>query len=145
MKLTCKIVGEGEHRSIKLAPTQLKSVRALFQKCEKKFNGYVTVKFETPFKPRSTGKFSQNSKWYGDLQQIAVETDNDIETIKYIVKHMAVSRGYPAQKTHDGRFKQICGLYLGISSADASMEQFSILIQCTQQLADEKGIRLKES
>lgn len=142
MKITCKIVPDGKHRSIKFTRTQQESLKKIFSECEDNFNGYIRVKFEKPYKPRTTGKNSQNSKWYRDLQKIAVATDNDIETIKYIVKHMAVSRGYPAQIARDGRFKNIQGMYLGVSSADVDTKQFSILIQCTQQLADDEGINL---
>lgn len=107
----------------------------------------VTVTIEKPFRPRTTGAFSQSHALNGYLQQICQETGQDFGATKNYVKQMAIPMGYPikTRRMPNGCIEDVTdwwGNPVGISEADASMEDCSKLIDCAIQLASELGITL---
>lgn len=106
----------------------------------------VTVTIEKPFRPRTTGYKSQNHALNGFIQQICMETGQDFASTKSYIKQRAIEMGYPrlAQRTVRGieDVTDWWGNPVGISEADASIQDCSLLIECAVQLAAELGITL---
>ena len=96
----------------------------------------VAVKIAKPRRKRSTGERSQNHHLNGHIQTICVETGNDFEAVKQVVKLRAVAMGYP--------FKTFHGVTVPMSEADASTKECALLIDAVHQLAAEEGIGLAE-
>lgn len=75
-----------------------------------------------------------------------METGQDFASTKNYIKQMAIERGYPRlmRRTVKGieDVTDWWGNPVGISEADASIEDCSLLIDCAVQLASELGIRL---
>lgn len=94
----------------------------------------VSAKIAKPFKPRSTGKGSQNSHAWGHCAQIARELGAEVWEVEYVAKVRAIKRGYPVSTK------------LGVpkSQADISTEECGYLIEEYHQLAAENGITLIE-
>ena len=108
----------------------------------------VTVTIEKPFRPRTTGAFSQSHALNGYLQQICQETGQDFGATKNYVKQMAIPMGYPikTRRMPNGCIEDVTdwwGNPVGISEADASIEDCSLLIDCAIMLASEFGIVLR--
>lgn len=107
----------------------------------------MLVTVESPFRPRTTGAGSQNHMLNAIIQQICMETGQDFHTTKEYIKSKAVEMGYPMleRKCAHG-LEPVMDWYgnpRGISEADSSVEQCSLLIESAIQLATELGIVLK--
>jgi len=96
----------------------------------------LSFRVSAPRRKRTTGERSQNHHLNGHVQTICVETGNDFEAVKQVVKLRAVAMGYPFQTFH--------GVTVPKSEADASTVECGILIEAVHQLAAEEGIALKE-
>lgn len=106
----------------------------------------VKVTVEPPFRPRTTGYKSQNHALNGYIQQICMETGQDFASTKNYVKQMAIEMGYPRLTRRTPRgiedVTDWWGNPVGISEADASIQDCSLLIDCAVRLASELGIIL---
>ena len=106
----------------------------------------LNVTLEQPFRPRTTGYKSQNHALNGYIQQICMETGQDFASTKNYIKQMAIEMGYPrkTQRTVRGieDVTDWWGNPIGISEAEASIEDCSKLIDCALRLASDLGIRL---
>ena len=89
-----------------------------------------------PSRPRTTGKHSQNSHLNGHCQQIAHNTGNDFDSVKYSMKYMAISEGYP--------FDTINKVVVPWSETRIDTKQCGILIDLIHRWAAENGIVLIE-
>ena len=94
------------------------------------------VRISAPRRRRTTGERSQSHHLNGHVQTIAMETGNDFEAVKQVVKLRAISMGYP--------FKTYHGITVPQSEADASTVECALLIDAVHQLAAEEGIVLVE-
>ena len=114
--------------------------------CEKAFkrNSFVEVIIRPERKLRSTGDKSQSHALNGFIQQICQETGNDFYDVKEYIKSKAVSRGYPMLMKNSKVVVNPYGEPKGISEADSSIEECSLLIEQAHMLASEYGIELKE-
>lgn len=140
-RMTLKISGEG----FRIPPDNRPWYLATLEDCKKKANGYATVTVELPKRKRSTGNKSQSHHVNGHIQQIATETGQGFQDVKEYVKCQAIDRGYPMLKKDDGSpFLNVWGHPRGISEADASVEDATILIDQIHQLAAELMIKLVE-
>jgi hypothetical protein len=111
--------------------------------CKEKRGGYISLSLAPPRKPRSTGKGSQNHAINGWCQQISMETGNSFDDVKKYCKQVAVSMGYPILEDINGSaIVDFWGNTNGISEADASIEEASVLIKAIKQIADELSITL---
>jgi len=110
-----------------------------YQHALKKLSGkdVLEIKISTPRKLRTTGEYSQNHHLNGHIQTICEETGNDFDTIKAIVKQMAVSMGYP--------FRTYKNMIIPYSEAESSTTEYAILIEAVHRLAAEEGIQLVET
>lgn len=96
----------------------------------------ATVRILPVRKARTTGERSQSHHLNGHVQTIAMETGNDFQAVKEVVKMRAISMGYP--------FKTYHGITVPQSEADASTVECALLIDAVHQLAAEEGIVLVE-
>lgn len=119
------------------APAAQAALVQVLRKCQDKANDFVSVTFETPKKPRSTGAHSQNHHLNAHCMQMANETGNDFETIKYCVKMIAVEQlGYP--------YTDVNGHVVPKRERDTSTEECSLLIEAAHLLAADLHMVLKE-
>lgn len=109
-------------------------VNGIVKTCQEKHGGYVKIEIQPPYKQRTTGKNSQNSKFYALVQDICNETGNDIDDVKDYLKEKAVRRGYPVKEnplTH--KIKPY-------STTKVNTVEMSYLIEEALQLCAELGI-----
>jgi len=99
-------------------------------------HGVVTVRVSEVRKRRTTGERSQSHHLNGHVQTIAMETGNDFEAVKSVVKLRAIAMGYP--------FKTYRGITVPKSEADCTTKECALLIDAVHQLAAEEGIVLVE-
>ncbi len=122
------------------APTEpelQEALRNILRTCQDKYNDYVSVTFKPPYKPRTTGKGSQNHHLNGHIMQICNVTNNDYETIKYCIKMIAVEQmGYP--------FETVAGHIIPKRESDCDTEECAKLIEASHILAAQLGIILRE-
>lgn len=113
-------------------------LRNILRTCQVKHNDFVKVTFDTPKKPRTTGKDSQNSHIWGHASQIAQETGNDLTDVMDCAKERAIKRGYPYHVNNlNGKIKPY-----GVEELDTV--QAGYLIEELHQIAGEMEIYLKE-
>lgn len=121
-------------------------ITGLVDNVNKKYNGFIRCQFSPPYKPRTTGKASQNHRINGFLMQICEETGNDFDDLKMYCKKRAIRRGYPVKV--DGQGYPIISLetgeYIPESERNIDTLQASYLIEEIEQLASEYGIILTE-
>lgn len=98
---------------------------------------YERLRISKPFRPRSTGKHSQNHRINGFIQQICMATGFDFDVMKYYLKKKAIRRGYPFTTDPSGE----C---VPLSEAKISVEEASCLIAEIEQFAAENNIHLIE-
>lgn len=110
----------------------------------------VSITIEKPFRPRTTGYKSQNHALNWIIQVICQETGQDFQTTKEYIKSKAVEMGYPMltrKKVGEGGVTEEVvtdwyGNPRGISEADSSVSECSILIDSAMMLASELGIEI---
>ena len=114
--------------------------------CKKAFkrNVFVEVIIRPERKLRSTGDKSQSHCINGFIQQICKETGNEFQDVKEYIKSKAVAMGYPMLMKDGKVVVNPYGEPKGISEADSSIEECSLLIEQAHMLASEYGIELKE-
>lgn len=99
-----------------------------------KYKGYMSVELKNPYKSRTTGKGSQNNKFYALITEICKETGNDLEDVKDAVKERAIKRGYPYS------VNKITGQVRPYSTTRVNTVEMSYLIDEAMQLCAELGI-----
>ena len=122
------------------APSELDlqaALRHVLHICRDRHNDFVRVTIKPPYKPRTTGKGSQNHHLNGHIMQICNFTGNDYETIKYCIKMIAVEQfGYPSET--------LCGHVIPKRESDSDTEECGMLIEASHMLAAQLGIILRE-
>ena len=122
------------------------AIHALLEKCEALCGGYITIRLDSPHRPRSTGPRSASAHFHGHCQTIAEDTGGDFEDVKLAIKRRAMRRGYPVRmKNGKVVYSLVDGLPLPQSEADASVEQENMLIEEAHQTAAEMEIILVET
>lgn len=114
------------------------ALKNITELCNERYGGYIKLEMTPPYKPRSTGKGSQNSKIWACIQQIAQETGNDIDDVEDYIKMKAVARGYPY------KVSKLSGQVKPSSMRDINTSEASLLIEELQKLASELGIVLED-
>lgn len=112
-------------------------VEAINMISREKHGGYVTVKIDTPRRPRTTGPHSQNSRFHGHCRDIADQLDYTEEEVKAAMKRMAVENGYPTHLSIDG-------IQTPLPTRYATVEEMSYLLQTISKFADEHNLYLTE-
>lgn len=106
--------------------------------CIKNKSGFVQCEFKSPSKKRTTGEKSQNSHIWGHIQQIAMETGNEVQDIEDAIKFRAMKRGYPFHEN------KITNKIVPNSMTTINTVEASYLIDELHQLASELEIVLIE-
>lgn len=103
--------------------------------------GSVRVVIAPAFKRRSK---EQNAIFHAKINEISRLTGMDKERVKKEVKEVAVSFGYPPELDDEGKplFKD--GYIIPLSTAKASIGDFTILINAVDAWCDEHGLELSE-
>ena len=114
------------------------AVKNITDLCNERYGGYIKLEMTPPYKPRSTGKGSQNSKIWACIQQIAQETGNDIDDVEDYIKMKAVARGYPY------KVSKLSGQIRPSSMRDINTAEANLLIEELKKLASELGIVLED-
>ena len=118
-------------------PELQEALRRILRTCQDKYNDYVSVTFKPPYKPRTTGKGSQNHHLNGHIMQICNVTGNDYETIKYCIKMTAAEQfGYSTQT--------VAGHVVPKRESDCDTSECAMLIEASHYLAAQLGIILRE-
>lgn len=118
-------------------PELQEALRNILRTCQDKYNDYVSVTFKPPYKPRTTGKGSQNHHLNGHIMQICNVTGNDYETIKYCIKMIAAEQfGYPTET--------VAGHVVPKRESDCDTSECAMLIEASHYLAAQLGIILRE-
>ena len=107
------------------------------QSQEEKGIEYDRLLIKRPYKPRSTGRFSQNHRINGFIQQVCKSTAMDFDVMKYYFKKKAISRGYPFKTDPEGSA-------VPDSESTINTIQAGYLIDEIEQFAAENGIYLQE-
>ncbi len=143
-KATLKVYGDDKQGYGLRFPVDIRpSFSAMCKEAKRIRNGFVTIKVTLPRRYKSTGQNSQNSLFHDNIGQIALETGNVFGTVKEYCKTMAVSMGYQQALDPDGNKLFFNGEPVGISFADASVEDAKIAIEATIVLAADYGIKLR--
>ena len=106
-------------------------IEHLYQGAKEKYNGYMTVTLDKPYKSRSN---EQNRMFWGIVQQIATETGNDLDDIEEAVKERALKRGYPAT------VNKLTGRPKPLSMTKVNTVEMMYLLDEVMQLCAELGI-----
>ena len=139
-KAVLKIESFTEGFLVLSAPGEVKAMlRGLVDLCKEKYGGYVRCDMSPPYKPRTTGKGSQNSKIWAMIQQVAEATGNDIQDMEDYIKERAIRRGYPY------KMNPLTGKPKPASMTTIDTVEASMLIEELYQLAAELGINLEEA
>lgn len=113
-------------------------LKGLVELCEQKYGGYVKLEMSPPYRSRTTGRGSQNSKIWACIQQIAKETGNDVQDVEDAVKERAMKRGYPY------KVNPLTGKVKPASMTTINTVEAGYLIEELYQIASEMDIRLDE-
>lgn len=123
---------------------RIKDYSAEISAAMKSCKDMVHILIEPPRRPRTTGEKSQNHHLNGHIQQISMETGQPFDDVKKYIKQQAVSMGYPMLERFGRPVNDMWGHPVGISEADASASECSLLIEQAHMLAAELGIILRE-
>lgn len=115
----------------------LERLKNVLSQAKKNNKDYLLVTVQTVRKPRTVGEGSQNHHLNGHIMQICLETGNDYDTIKAIVKKIAVDMGYP--------YREVAGHIVPIRERESSTEECAKLIEASHVLAGELRIVLREA
>lgn len=122
------------------------AIKGVLRVCRDKYADYTKLTLEPPYKPRTTGKDSQNHRINGFIQQICVKTGLDFADVKMYCKIRAVSMGYPIMQDAQGHYitSLINGQPIPESEKYINTEQAGILSQAVEMVAAEMGVGLIE-
>ena len=113
------------------------ALKKVLTSCRDKYNDFVQVTIKPPYRPRTTGKGSQNHHLNGHIIQLCNLTNHSYEEIKYCVKMKAVEMlNYP--------YSMIDGYILPKGESECNTEECAKLIEAAHILAAEWGFILKE-
>jgi len=137
MKYTCKVhpATNGAHAILVEVPAvEWPGQRVLLDKSATKHNGYLTVSFDLPHRPRSTGFKSQNHHLFGHAAQIGKELGYDRREMVYLI----------AEMTPEWPMVEFKGKMVPRSESTISVEVAAAAIETAHRVAAENGIRLIE-
>lgn len=119
-------------------PELQEALRNILRTCQDKYSDYVSVTLEPPYKPRSTGKGSQNHHLNGHIMQICQFTGHSQKKIKDAIKMIAVEQfGYP--------FETIGGVVVPKGESECNTKECAMLIEASHYLAAFLELVLKEN
>lgn len=124
-------------------PKDTSAMDALVVQSREKCGGYLTLRLSLPYRPRSIGPRSQNSRFWGHCTDIAEQVYPDVtpangkQRVHDGMLRMAVPEGYPT-------YLDINGVETPLPSAESSVEQLSLVCRVLQRYADTHNLWLHE-
>ena len=109
----------------------------LWEKSKDKYNGYLSAELKTPYKSRTTGKGSQNNKFWLLVDYICKETGEDMHEIEKELKEKAIAKGYPYH------LSKITGRPVPESMTKINTVEMSCLIETALEVCAFLGIVLE--
>ena len=106
----------------------------MVDKCEQKYSGFARLEISPPYRPRTTGKDSQNNLIWKLITEIANATGNEIQDVEEAVKERACKRGYPY------RVNKITGRAKPKSMTEIDTVEAGYLIEELYQICAEYGV-----
>lgn len=70
-------------------------IEHLYQGVKEKYNGYMTVTLDKPYKSRTTGEGSQNNLFWKLVEYISNENGEEPKIVERDLKVKAIAKGYP--------------------------------------------------
>ena len=113
-------------------------LKGLVDLCNKNYGGYRKLDMSPPYKARTTGLGSQNSKIWALSQQIVEATGNELQDVEDALKERAIKRGYPY------KLNPITGRIKPASMTTINTVEASMLIEELYAIASEYEINLDE-
>lgn len=101
---------------------------------KEKYNGYLTVDIQKPYKSRTTGKNSQNNLFWKLVQLISNETGEDVTDIERDLKIKAIAKGYPYH------LSKLTGQPIPESTTKINTVEMSYLIDTAYEVCSFLGI-----
>lgn len=108
----------------------------LWEGAKKKYNGYLTVTVDKPYKSRTTGKGSQNNLFWKLVEIIGNETGEEPKEIEQDLKVKAGSKGYPY------KVSRISGRIVPTSMTEVNTVEMSYLIDTAYEVCAFLGIEI---
>lgn len=106
----------------------------LLKSVKEKYNGYLTVDIQKPYKSRTTGKGSQNNLFWKLVQLISEENGEDIKETEHDLKIKAISKGYPYH------LSKLTGQPIPESTTKINTVEMSYLIETAYEVCAFLGI-----
>lgn len=110
----------------------------LYEGVKEKYNGYMTLTLDKPYKSRTTGEGSQNNLFWKLVQIICNETGDDPKETERDLKIKAIAKGYPFHVS------KITGEPSPESMTKINTVEMSYLIDTAYEVIAFLGIRLEQ-
>jgi len=111
------------------------AILEVLKKSDEKYGGYISIELKQPYKPRTTGKDSQNNLVWALITVIANEMGEDTDYVENLIKIKATSKGYP--------YKIIEGQMCPASMTKINTVECSYLIDTCYEMCSFLGIVLE--
>lgn len=138
MKVVCYVEPKENGLFLKYPSLSVKSeLLHLWEGVKDKYNGFMTLTLDKPYKSRTTGEGSQNNLFWKLVQIICNETGEDPKEIEREIKLKAIAKGYPYH------LSKITGEPIPESMTKINTVEMSYLIDTAYEIIAFLGIRLE--
>lgn len=138
MKIVCYVEPKENGLFLKYPSLSVKSeLLHLWEGVKDKYNGFMTLTLDKPYKSRTTGEGSQNNLFWKLVQIICNETGEDPKEIEREIKLKAIAKGYPYHVS------KITGEPIPESMTKINTVEMSYLIDTAYEIIAFLGIRLE--
>lgn len=138
MKVVCYVEPTENGLFLKYPSLSVKSeLLHLWEGVKDKYNGFMTLTLDKPYKSRTTGEGSQNNLFWKLVQIICNETGEDPKEIEREIKLKAIAKGYPYHVS------KITGEPIPESMTKINTVEMSYLIDTAYEIIAFLGIRLE--
>lgn len=138
MKIVCYVEPKENGLFLKYPSLSVKSeLLHLWEGVKDKYNGFMTLTLDKPYKPRTTGEGSQNNLFWKLVQIICNEIGEDPKEIEREIKLKAIAKGYPYHVS------KITGEPIPESMTKINTVEMSYLIDTAYEIIAFLGIRLE--
>lgn len=138
MKIVCYVEPKENGLLLKYPSLSVKSeLLHLWEGVKDKYNGFMTLTLDKPYKSRTTGEGSQNNLFWKLVQIICNEIGEDPKEIEREIKLKAIGKGYPYH------ISKVTGEPIPESMTKINTVQMSYLIDTAYEIIAFLGIRLE--
>lgn len=138
MKIVCYVEPKENGLLLKYPSLSVKSeLLHLWEGVKDKYNGFMTLTLDKPYKSRTTGEGSQNNLFWKLVQIICNEIGEDPKEIEREIKLKAIGKGYPYHTS------KVTGEPIPESMTKINTVEMSYLIDTAYEIIAFLGIRLE--